>query len=111
MTPASLASWRISPPTTSTPPSGAPRGLEALDKLGKQGADGIRRVLAEKGIDQGDVYFVGHGPLTVSTAYHLAGNTSEARAFCLACPANEGSRFIVEGEDITFVPLSSSSLA
>lgn len=81
------------------------QGLADLNQLGKTGADGIRRVLAEKGITEGDVFFVGHGPLIVSTAYHLAGNTPEAKAYCLGCAAGEGSRFVIEGDKVTFVSL------
>lgn len=82
----------------------SPKGLEALDQLGKQGADGIRRVIAEADITEGDVLFVGHGPLTAATAYHLAG-TEEAKQYCLSVLAKEGSRFVVEGTKVTFVPL------
>ncbi|MFA6992551.1 MAG: hypothetical protein WC269_04720, partial [Candidatus Gracilibacteria bacterium] len=60
-------------------------GLAALDTLGKTGANGIRRVLAEKNVTEGDAMFVGHGPLTVAIAYHLAGNTAGAKEFCLKC--------------------------
>lgn len=79
-------------------------GLAALDVLGKQGADGIRRVLTEANVTEGDVLFVGHGPLTAATAYNLAG-TWKAKDLCLSVLAKEGSRFVVEGEAVRFIPL------
>jgi len=80
-------------------------GLEALDLLGKTGASGIVQAITELRVTKGDVLFVGHAPLTISTAYHLAGNTSEAREFCLSCTAGEGSRFVIENGKVSFVPL------
>lgn len=79
-------------------------GHMALYKLGMTGAAGIRRVLAEKKVTNGDILFVGHGPLTSITAALLAG-TEEAMQFCLSCTAKEGSKFVVEGTKVTFVPL------
>ncbi|MBI2476105.1 MAG: hypothetical protein HYV67_02595 [Candidatus Taylorbacteria bacterium] len=78
-------------------------GLAALDRLGQTGADGICRVLDEGKVTQGDVFFVGHGPLTLAVAYRLAG-TPEAKQFCLGCVAKEGSRFVVDGDKVAFVP-------
>lgn len=83
----------------------SPEQIAACDRIGARGARAIEAAEAKFGITSGETIYFTHAPISTFFAIHLAGITTFAGAELLRLPNNEGSRFVVDGEKISLIPL------